>query len=740
MSQKKQRGQQSNQSTLVEPHRDALSSDVPLTDPEKDKLGRREFANHLASAVLQMSADDGFVLALNGPWGSGKTTIVNFALSYLRAESSRDKLVVVQFNPWWFSGREQLFYQFFQQFAASLDIGDVSEALKGVGGALDVFSRLLGPAALIPGFGTMADAAKSLAAQGADALRSAGEAAAHDVQGRHGAISEALRSQETRIVVVMDDIDRLQPEEIRQVFQLVKAVANFPKTIYLLVFDENVVVRALNDKTSELGQDYLEKIVQLSLDVPIPDRASLRSWLFKELDTLLQDTPDYLWDPEQWTEVYFSGIDPLIRTPRDVKRFVNALAPTYAIARGEVHAVDFLALQALRVFAPAFYRSIPARKASLAGADIYDDALWTRPELQKKAFDLMLHELSEPTRQQAAGAIMRSLFPEWLAAQSGSTNLHMPRSEAKWRRERRIRSSHCFDTYFRLTLLPGQVSRGEIDGILAVANEPETLATKLIHLVSLVECNGMSRLHGVLEQLVDLTDEIPVEQIEPILTAIHSVGDQLLRLEDEGGLSAPGNDSLLEEICLDLVKRLPSREDRGALLKRVFAQSKAIGLMCYQVAMLDRELGRLRGSAPIQEDRHTVTAEHLDEFEMICVSKIEQAATDGSLARTPRLCSTFYRWADWGSKDRVHDYAAQLAGSDEGFCDYVSGCLQRMGSTKRAWIVYSKSVLEFLESDRSALKVRCESILDRGPGWLTDRRRLGLESLLFALNNPDADR
>jgi len=57
-----------------------LLYDSPLRDPGEDRLGRKEFARFLAQAILKMNADEGFVFALNGPWGSGKTTVINFVL------------------------------------------------------------------------------------------------------------------------------------------------------------------------------------------------------------------------------------------------------------------------------------------------------------------------------------------------------------------------------------------------------------------------------------------------------------------------------------------------------------------------------------------------------------------------------------------------------------------------------------------------------------------------------------
>ena len=58
-------------------------------------------------------------------------------------------------------------------------------------------------------------------------------------------IIKKLKDEKIKIIVSIDDIDRLSDEEIVAVFQLVKSLADFPNTIYVLAFDYDVVVRAL---------------------------------------------------------------------------------------------------------------------------------------------------------------------------------------------------------------------------------------------------------------------------------------------------------------------------------------------------------------------------------------------------------------------------------------------------------------------------------------------------------------
>src|SRR5690606_21576351 len=84
---------------------------------------------------------------------------------------------------------------------------------------------------------------------------------------RHAKVTKALSNIPKPIVVVLDDIDRLTTAEIRDVFKLVRLTANFPNIIYLLAFDRARVEQALGEHGIP-GRDYLEKILQIGIDLP----------------------------------------------------------------------------------------------------------------------------------------------------------------------------------------------------------------------------------------------------------------------------------------------------------------------------------------------------------------------------------------------------------------------------------------------------------------------------------------
>ena len=110
-----------------------------------------------------------------------------------------------------------------------------------------------------------------------------------NLQKKKDEIIKKLKEEKLKIVVAIDDIDRLSEEEIVAVFQLVKALADFPNTVYLLAFDREVVVQALEKVQSGKGEAYLEKVVQVPFEIPSPNMTSIHNAFFSKLDETLGD-------------------------------------------------------------------------------------------------------------------------------------------------------------------------------------------------------------------------------------------------------------------------------------------------------------------------------------------------------------------------------------------------------------------------------------------------------------------
>jgi predicted KAP-like P-loop ATPase len=739
-----------NKSTESEPV-DGIDSglleDAPLDSPQQDRLGRASFAKFLAKAILETRTDKGFVFALYGAWGSGKSSTLNFVVHYINELSSADnKPIIVQFNPWWFSGQDHLLLQFFRQLSASLGKPDESEVLKRLGALIQTVAKFLKSIELlpIPVAKDVISTVRELIQSYGEAVEGVGKQKEKDVSALKRDLEAALRKLDRRILVVIDDVDRLPADEIWQMFRLIKAVADFPKTIYLLAFDREIVASALKDFQGDSGEMYLKKIVQAPFDLPMPNRTALRRLLFEQLDMLLVGTPEDLWDEVQWSNVYWDGIDSFIRTPRDIKRFVNALHPTYPIVRGEVNPVDFLGIEALRVFVPPIYEVVRSNKESFTGSDIARRfGAGDLREQRKPLFDRFLESVSIDYRE-AASALLKRLFPKYASVFGGA--VYGPEWEREWRKQLRVCSPDVFPVFFRLSLEEGAISSAEMRALLGLAHDSEALAREIVRLASEPGPDGRtSRAREFLERLEGYTrEEIPLENIETLLQALYDAGNALIRPEDRVSMLDIDNSARVLRVTYQLLQRFPSQQERFDLLSRVFSRARSLPVVIHKVVVLRQEHGKYeyREEEPQRpEGERTVGSEHLAQLERIALQKIKEAVQTGVLSQVPDLSFVLSCWQALAEDEPVRNFVKQLIATDMGFTDFLTGFLQLrymhgVGNrvTQSQWVINIQSMQKLVNTD--SFGERVERILAAQPEWLTDRRRLALEVFIRELSRP----
>ena len=700
-----------------------LNNDGPLLDPDKDRLHRRPFAEHLAQSIRFIEPSEGFVFALTGSWGSGKTSVLNFTEKFLEDQDreENDPVVIVHFNAWWLSGSDKLLQDFFTQFRLAIDqkrtglTGDLSS----LSASLTRYSAALEP---LPYIGRFAAVVHRLGK-----LKAAREA---DINRLRQTINEELSKFTGRIVVVIDDLDRLRPDEIRLIFRLVKAVANFPRTIYLLAYDEPVVIRAVGDNDPQAGREYLDKIVQLPLALPAPDRSSLGELFSQGLEEILADTRENLLNQAELNSLYWEAVADLLTTPRRIIRFLNLLRATYPLVQGEVNAVDFIGIQALRQFAPTVYAFIANNKATfcrgLTAGPIPDEK--TQNEL--KYLENVLKSALESdwgkdhaVVENAIRDILVKLFPSYGRAFGDSASRPFYRDHL--REKCSVCSDEVFDRYFFLGVTPGALSEAEFHATMSLLSDAESFGNKLKEFASKTPANGINRARAFLDRLKNAEQEIiQKDHIEPFLRAMYSVGDELV--SEARGFLSPINHELIRGVTTKVLKQLPTQNDRFQFLQRIFLEAEALYTLAFHVHHLDQE----RNKNPELEVACTIDSDHLNELKSLVAERLRSAARDDSLRRTPFFGFVLQRYADWASKAEVEEYVSKLIQSDDGLCDFLMGFLWEGGINPKGMERFYPTPEEWVP--------RCKKILKLSPEWLTERHREALHAYLAAVEQEQA--
>ncbi|MBB3820778.1 hypothetical protein FHT03_000171 [Xanthomonas arboricola] len=325
-----------------------IKIDRPIVDEMEDIVGRRDSARSFASNVLRMDASHGLVVGVMGPWGSGKTSFLNLA----RYEFLNKKIPILNFNPWMFSGTEHLVEKFFDELAAQFKM---HSELKEIGNTLESYGDTLAGFDWVPVAGSWFKGVGQLIKLAALAYRGKKSGGISEVRNR---LSRALLSLELPVVVVVDDIDRLENSEVRDIFRLVRLTASFPNLIYILAFDRGRIEQALNGEGIN-GRAYLEKILQIGVDLPSIPQEKMQSYIFQSIEDSLSKIPDLgELNQERWTDIFFEVVSPLLRNMRDVKRYAASIFGSVSEMGGRVALEDILALEAVRIFVPEAFSKI----------------------------------------------------------------------------------------------------------------------------------------------------------------------------------------------------------------------------------------------------------------------------------------------------------------------------------------------------------------------------------------------
>jgi predicted KAP-like P-loop ATPase len=474
-------------------------------------------------------------------------------------------------------------------------------------------------------------------------------------------LSAELAKQALRIVVIMDDIDRLVADEMRQLFRLIKAVADFPNVTYLLAFDREVAARALEEVHEGRGEQYLEKIVQAPFELPHPDRAQLQALLVRRVAEVLGDIPDGQFDATYWGNVLIDGIYPLVTKPRDIVRLVNGLSVTFPAVKGEVNVVDFVALETLRVLCPAAYdvvRSNQQEFTGAAGAWHYGQEDKTRSRAFHEEWMKALGEQRAPVQR-----LVTRLFPR---LESVWGNIAYGRDwEVQWRRAMRACSPDMFPMYFRFSIPRGAVSNAEFEVAVSDAELP-TLADRLRVLADDKRTDGSTRARAMLDRLNDyVLDESSnaVARAPALIRALFDAGDDVVaRDEAPSSILDIDDERRVHFAVWNLLKRTPAAE-RFSLLANGVRGARALGTATREVALLAVAVGRY-GTESAQVQEQLLAASEVEQLELLVKERLVAAVDNGGLWTVPHLVTTLSLWRRMGDDGRADVWLGREMAND----------------------------------------------------------------------------
>ena len=324
-----------------------INADLPIQKCEQDLLGRDTFSKMVADLILSYESEESLVVGILGSWGDGKSSTINMIVEKIEGSKEKQNYIVVRFSPWNYSSQNDLISLFFNELCASVlrqPIGEGEKIIRAIIKYLDVLDEVPVLNKYSKFINKIIKKTKSIPS----------------LENTKGALTEALKNLKKKILVVIDDVDRLNDSQVKDIFQLVKQIGDLPNILYVLSMDKQRVVKALDHFQEGNGEEYLEKIIQLPFILPEISQYDLRYAFLEMMKASIKNNFEgtVSWDVDYLSRVYTDCVSPYVRNLRDVSRIINVFLNKLSIFRNSIYVEELIALSTLEVLEPNLYKWI----------------------------------------------------------------------------------------------------------------------------------------------------------------------------------------------------------------------------------------------------------------------------------------------------------------------------------------------------------------------------------------------
>lgn len=623
-------------------------NDSPIEKPEDDLYGVTPFAESMASSISKIKSPIGTAIALNGPWGSGKSSVVNMIRTSLHEEGRKD-LIVTDFKCWWYRGEEALALAFLQNLHTTLKNG-LGDKIKGL---IPKLSKNLLQAGSVVGQ-TVAAASgqgwlKSGISGGANYIEKTFFSDKETVETSFRKLADILEKQDKRFLVIIDDIDRLTPEEALAIFRLIKSIGRLPNVMYLLVFDRDLAEKAVSARYPSEGPHFLEKIIQAGFEVPVPMQTDLNDAILTSIGNICgQAHEDEL---RRFMNIFYDVVVPYMSTPRHVVRFQNAISITWPAIVGEVSLADFVALETIRLYEPVLFKAIRKHKTLLCGT--------SSGERNEDKHAPLLIGIPEDRHELAINTLKR-VFPKMESSGFGGDWLSI------WKQEQRVCIDANFDTYFRLSLSEEVLSKKQIEELIVRSNDRDFIQITMLNAAKSIRKTGKSMVPVYLDELNSRASKITKENVLPLMASLFEIFDQIdLEIDAERGMSFADTGLRYHWLIRRLTENRFTLEERSELYLAAMQGAQLGWVVDFTSSAIADH--KEEDNRPRKKYDCLVEESSLPNFIEIALSGIRKAAENGSLLKHKQLVSILYRWGEFLGNDHTEalNWTSGLFDDDE---------------------------------------------------------------------------
>jgi hypothetical protein len=490
-----------------------IAFDLPIRDWTEDRLSRVPFVRSVGDLIFKDKAP---VIAITGNFGEGKTSVLNLIYATL---APRNDLIVVNFSSWLPGDESTLASSLFSTIS---DAAKERYVLPGLTKELKRFARLL--AGTVPKVG--------------DTLKDLFEESSQVKQ--LSILKSMLDHLPVRIVVLADEIDRMDNTELHFLLKAVRGVVDLPNITYVCAFDKKAITRILSESDPPYGQVYLEKFFPLQFPLPRIDQELLGKLFDQRLESiynrfqLVQTEQEKKALNDALFEVWHSSIKRCLPNFRRMTLYFNALQMSLEPVAAEINLFDMIILQLVKTISEETYQFIydngplfyyPRWRITLWLERLHVDDK-KEAALRTERLKTYFNSLSSITKDQVT-QLLSAIFPTVDQALRGERFFTKVQSEGSAERDKRIYHPDYFPRYFIHQVPFGMFGRAEMTDLIVRLNaEPqrESVAAIFRETVNDLQLNEWKR-YGFFDTFVAEAGRLGEAQAEGVIVAVAEMSD-----------------------------------------------------------------------------------------------------------------------------------------------------------------------------------------------------------------------
>lgn len=722
-------------------------NDNPIMHAPEDRYGFTELAEKLSASIISLDRKISTVIGIEGKWGAGKTSLLNLLMGKLTSQVPAGTHVL-RISPWLSPSGDGAVEALLLPVAAILDTKEAEDytgwrklrhklrkakasplANSMLRYAQQASGQLAPLAAFagnwVPGASIAASALKTVSTADLSARRQTTAELREEIEKKMATLGLSF-------IVVLDDLDRLEPDQAVEVLRLIRAVADFSGFHYVICYDPVVLGHAVERGLGVTnGRLYLQKIVQLSFSLPLPEPFDLRHEFLTSAAALYTrihgDEPAYelYQELKEVTRVFGATLS----TPREVRLALGNLAFRYESLRKHVCFPDLCLLQLLRATHPELYLWVELY-LTMHAMRVSGSGTVSENEMVKLATDLQGQLDALPPGALLTLEELSRWLPGIPPVDNSSLRLFHPvldTAATEADKAKRLSSSFYWRYYFAFTPPKDVLSPGFFDRLFHLADSGDENGELTKLLFDQITDTGFSSRTGF-EQIIDRLTPVMLAGATPgqcrgLLTFIFRHGNKIIHRYSERGELLRVIDIGLQELADRLIRGLIKDSDDGEekekeALELLRSALQGAETFSWSVSYLRHLLWQngLAGNRPAMSQDRVMADETLKTLRFTAAGWLENPENRDAILANADLSELVYAWQEISSTEAVATWMASVTREDKEFLKILLS-LRHTGvrsDTGRYQGLRLSSISDFFKGGSEAIQARINSIRAAG--------------------------